>query len=294
MEMHQVRYFLAVCECLNFTRAAEACHVAQPSLTKAIQKLEDELGGPLFRRERNRTHLTDLGRLVRPHLERLQESARIASLEAEGFRSLERAGLTLGVMTTINPQRLVPFLDSFRRRLPNLELEIDEARGQDLVERLLGGALDVALVGLPDYPERLDSRPLFRERFAVAFRKGHRFETLTSVPFSELFQEDYVLRSHCEFTDYMAALGIDRQAGVEVRYSTEREDWAQAMVLAGLGCSIMPEFLPALPGIATRVLVEPEVDRCVSLVTVAGRRFTPTLEVLLETARQFDWNAAAA
>ena len=64
MEMHQVRYFLALCETLNFTRAAQRCNVAQPSLTRAIKNLEEELGGPLFRRERNRTHLTDLGRLV--------------------------------------------------------------------------------------------------------------------------------------------------------------------------------------------------------------------------------------
>ena len=79
MEMHQARYFLAVCETLNFTRAAEQCHVAQPSLTKAIKKLEDELGGELFRRERARTHLTDLGRMMKPHLEQVVESAQRAT-----------------------------------------------------------------------------------------------------------------------------------------------------------------------------------------------------------------------
>jgi len=71
MEMHQIRYFLAVCETLNFTRAAENCNVTQPALTRAIQKLEDELGGLLFRRERHLTHLTDLGRLMRPQLEQV-------------------------------------------------------------------------------------------------------------------------------------------------------------------------------------------------------------------------------
>ena len=160
--MHQVRYFLAVCESLNFTRAAKACNVAQPSLTKAIRKLEEELGGPLFRRERNRTHLTELGRIVRPHLERITEAAAGATLEAESFLSLQKAHLKLGVMSTINPQRVIPLLDLLRRRLPNLDLELEEARGQDLVERLLEGALAVALIGLPDYPERLDSTPLFR------------------------------------------------------------------------------------------------------------------------------------
>lgn len=292
--MHQVRYFLAVCESLNFTRAAKACNVAQPSLTKAIRKLEEELGGPLFRRERNRTHLTELGRIVRPHLERITEAAAGATLEAESFLSLQKAHLKLGVMSTINPQRVIPLLDLLRRRLPNLDLELEEARGQDLVERLLEGALAVALIGLPDYPERLDSTPLFRERYTVAFRKGHRFEGMTTVPLAALDQEDYVLRTHCEFSDHMTARGLQREIGVVVRYSSEREDWVQAMVLAGLGCSIMPEFLPVMPGITTRVLIEPEVERCVSLVTVAGRRYSPTVEVLLRTASQFDWDSATA
>ena len=71
METNQVRYFLTLCRELNFTRAAELCHVSQPALTKAIKNLEEELGGELFRRERGNTHLTDLGRLVKPHFEQV-------------------------------------------------------------------------------------------------------------------------------------------------------------------------------------------------------------------------------
>jgi DNA-binding transcriptional LysR family regulator len=68
VKIQQVRYFVALCETLNFTRAAERCNVTHPSLTRAIRQLEDELGGPLLHRERNRTHLTELGRLMRPYL----------------------------------------------------------------------------------------------------------------------------------------------------------------------------------------------------------------------------------
>ncbi len=75
MEMHQARYFVALCETLNFTRAAEKCNVTQPSLTRAIKLLEDELGGPLFNRERNQTHLTELGRMMEPHLREVLEQA---------------------------------------------------------------------------------------------------------------------------------------------------------------------------------------------------------------------------
>lgn len=77
--------------------------------------------------------------------------------------------------------------------------------------------------------------------------------------------------------------------GVTIRYRSEREDWVQAMVAAGLGCSIMPESLPAIDGIGTRPLAEPEVSRMISLVTVAGRPFGPALTRMLRVAQRYDW-----
>src|SRR5439155_3241321 len=103
MEMHQVRYFLALGELLNFTRAAERCHVSQPALTRAIQTLEDELGGPLLHRERHNTHLTELGRMMRPYLQDVLEQSRKAKERARAFASLGAAPLALGVMCTIGP-----------------------------------------------------------------------------------------------------------------------------------------------------------------------------------------------
>src|SRR4029453_10951985 len=103
MEMHQIRYFLAVCNTLNSTRAAEQCHVTQPALTRAIQKLEEELGGLLFRRERHLTHLTDLGLLMKPHFGQVLSETDAARSTASSFLKLERATLKLGVMCTIGP-----------------------------------------------------------------------------------------------------------------------------------------------------------------------------------------------
>ena len=291
MEMHQIRYFLAVCESLNFTRAAEHCHVAQPSLTRAIKKLEAELGGPLFRRERARTHLTDLGRSMRPYFQQVYDACAAASSEAAALSSLERAPLRLGVMSTIAPLRLVGFLSRLRREVPSLELSPREARGTDLVEALLQGDLDIALIGLPALPEPLVARPLYEERYAVGFRQGHRFEALATVPVAELDGEDYLLRAHCEFSDYYKAMGEPVPFEVSLRHTTDREEWAQALILAGLGCSIMPEFMPMLPGVATRILVEPEVTRTVSLVTVAGRRHSPGIEAFVRLALRYDWRS---
>src|SRR5215207_9095846 len=99
MEMHQVPYFLAVAEELNFTRAAERCNVAQPSLTRAIKLLEGELGGPLFNRERANTHLS--------YLEQVYEQTREAKRQALDFVKLKKTILKLGVMCTIAPDQLV-------------------------------------------------------------------------------------------------------------------------------------------------------------------------------------------
>ena len=287
MEMHQVRYFLEVCKTFNFTRAAEGCDVAQPSLTTAIKKLEEEMGGELFRRERSKTHLTDLGKLMKPHLESIYEASQSAKADAEGFKTLKKAELTLGVMCTIGPMQMVRLLSRLREIIPNIELKIHEGTGNELVESLLEGELEVALIGMPELPERLNAIPLYSERYVVAFPKGHRFESMNQVPLSELEGEDYLFRINCEFIEHHAHLGVGELCQVNIRHQSEREDWTQALVLNGLGCSIMPEFLPFLPGIATRPLVEPEVTRTISLVTVSGRRYSPTLAKVVRLAQRF-------
>src|SRR5215831_7511303 len=103
MEMHQVRYFLAAVSELNFTKAADKCNVSQPSLTRAIKQLEDELGGDLFRRERPHAQLTELGLRMLPLLKQCYESALSARSLASAIKKGEVGSLRLGVSTTIDP-----------------------------------------------------------------------------------------------------------------------------------------------------------------------------------------------
>ncbi len=293
MEMHQVRYFLALCESLNFTRAAEACNVAQPSLTKAIKKLEEEFGGELFRRERNQTHLTDLGKTMRPHIENIHAASEAARADADGFRSQDDVTIKLGVMSTIGPTQMIDFIARLKQDIPQLDLCIREAPGKDLVTALLEGEIEAGLIGLPELPDRLHALPLYTERYMVAFAKGHPFEKKNVIPVNDLHQQEYLKRIHCEFSDHFEALGAPNDFQVDIRYASEREDWIQAMVLAGMGCCIMPEFLPSLPGIASRPVVDPEVSRTISLVTAAGRPHTPALGAMSRLARRYPWPSAA-
>jgi DNA-binding transcriptional LysR family regulator len=168
MELFQVRYFLALARTLNFTRAAETCNVSQPALTRAIQRLEEELGGPLLHRERNLTQLTALGRAMLPHLEAAHAAAEAAAAQAAAFQRREGEPLRLGIDSTLSVRILAPVLGELRTRIESFEVDLTEAASTDLLERLMAGELDSAILVEPRKPpERLNGWRLFRERYVV-------------------------------------------------------------------------------------------------------------------------------
>ena len=294
MELHQIRYFLALCDTLNFTRAAEHCNVTQPALSRAIRSLEQEVGGLLFRRERGLTHLTDLGRLVRPRLEQAMREMEAVREAAKSFLNVEQASLRLGIMCTIGPLRFAGFLSQFRTENPGIELALIEGVPEALSNLLEAGDIDVAVMGTADaFPERFNLQPLYSERYVLAFCAGHRFARLNAVPLRELDNEPYLWRINCEHSDHFRDVG--KACGVRWRtvYSSEREDWIQIMVGAGLGVTLIPEFSAVLGGVQTRPVIDPPVEREVALVTVSGRRFSPAVARFVAAVKAYRWPRAA-
>ncbi len=291
MEMHQVRYFLAVADTLNFTRAAEHCHVSQPALTRAIQQLEEELGGLLLRRERKLTHLTDFGRLIEPHLRQLSADAEAAKTTAKKFLNLQEAQIRLGVMCTIGPARFMGFLAAFRAANPGCEITLVEGVPKGLSDMLLEGQLDLAVMAQPDpFNERLNVLPLYRERFCIAFPTGHRLEQQNRIQISDVVGETYLRRINCEYRDYLADHLRQQGLAVRVGFQSEREDWIQMMVAAGFGVCLLPEFSPTIPGVRTQPVTDPEVVREVSLASMSGRRFSPAVLTFMRAIRAHDWS----
>jgi LysR family hydrogen peroxide-inducible transcriptional activator len=294
MEMHQIRYFLAVAETRNFTRAAELCNVTQPALTRAVQKLEEELGGLLLRREHSLTHLTDFGQLIRPHLEQLAANAEAAKSTAKQFLKLENASISLGVMCTVGPARFMSFLGEFRKSHPGCEMTIVEGVPARLADLLIEGRLDVAIMAQPNaFSDRLDVLPLYSERFCVAFPTGHRLQEKNAVSILDVRGETYLRRINCEYGDHLAEQCRERGFSVEVGFQSEREDWIQMAVAAGFGVCFLPEYSPTIPGVQTRV-VAPEVSREVALVSIAGRRFSPAVASFTRAIRRYQWPAESA
>ncbi len=294
MEMHQVRYFLAVAETLNFTRAAEQCHVSQPALTRAIQQLEEELGGLLLRRERKLTHLTDFGRLIEPHLRQLFADAEAAKTTAKRFLNLEEAQIRLGVMCTIGPARFMGFLAAFRGANPGCDITLVEGVPTGLSEMLLQGELDVAVMAQPEpFSERLEILPLYRERFCIAFPAGHHLEQQNRIRIVDVAGETYLRRINCEYRDYLAERLREHGLATRVGFQSEREDWIQMMVAAGFGVCFLPEFSPTIPGVRTQPVTDPEVVREVSLASMSGRRFSPAVLTFMRAIRSHDWSPSA-
>jgi DNA-binding transcriptional LysR family regulator len=199
MEMHQVRYFLAVANTLNFTRAAEECHVAQPSLTRAIKLLEFELGGDLFRRERPHAQLTELGQRMVPPLKQCYESALGARSLASSFKSGDVCAITLAVSHTIELEILLPHLRELVRHFNKLEVNLVRGTGAEIVEFLKKGDADLAIAAeFGDGWDRLDTWPLFTETFVLLVNKDNRFSSRKNINIGELRHEQFVKRTHCE------------------------------------------------------------------------------------------------
>jgi DNA-binding transcriptional LysR family regulator len=287
LELHQVRYFLALCRTLNFTRAAEACNVTQPALTRAIQRLEDELGGPLLYRERSLTQLTPLGRAMMPHLEAMVRAAETVS-HAAATLSRQTPVLRVGLVDGLSAGLIAGSLAELERRFPGLELHLQSDDQKPLIESLLLGETDAAvLIDDDNLPERLDRWKLLYEGCRAVFLQGHPFEQEPCVKLSALAAET-VVRG-----DGWGAAWL-RLGGETYRLHASSWDQAQHMVAVGLGVALLPQHVAVLPGLLGRPVPEVGDMRAVVLVAVNGRMYSPALDGFLKLNRAKGFAASIA
>ena len=290
MEMHQLRYAIAAARTLSFTRAAEQCHVTQPALTAAVKKLEAQLGGPLFHRERNRLRLTEFGRQMEPLLAGVLERAEAERSAAESLRLLNQPPVRVGVMPTLGPVRLAAFLASFERSHPGVEVAIREGRPAELAAWLEADALDAAILNPLDAPgEVWRVEPLYTERYVVPLPADHPLRARDALALGDLAGQPYVDRLACEMRERVMAVCGQRGVELYARFRSEREDWVQAMVAANLGFAFMPEHSITHPGAIQRPLADPVVERTVALATMPGRPHAPAVAAFMRAARSFRW-----
>jgi DNA-binding transcriptional LysR family regulator len=290
MEMQQVRYFVTLTQVLNFTRAAELCNVSQPALTRAIQQLEHELGGPLFHRERGNTHLSELGRMMLPYLTNIHDQSKAAREHARAASRLEKSTLKIGAMCTIGPQLVTELIIRFRTAHPDVELVLVDGGAPRMIEQLEAGELEIAVVGIPEeLPETLHKLPIFEEPFVIVLPPNHRLVGHNPVCAAELHEEPYVSRTNCEV--YTAVKKDLNSRGIFMRkvFSSTRDDWVQGMIKAGLGLGFFPEYAVTDPDLVVRPLVDPAYSRTIHLATVRGRPHSPAVGAFVQEARRYPW-----
>ncbi|MBX7146757.1 MAG: LysR family transcriptional regulator [Alphaproteobacteria bacterium] len=291
MEMYQIRYFLAVCETLNFTKASEKCFITQPSLTKAIQKLEEVLGGRLFNRTKNSVQLTELGHIMQPHLAELYNSAKQAQEQAKKFLSNQTIKLTVGIMCTLAFEPLIPILTEFQDKHPNIELHFEQGTLEKLVNDLDREEIDLALMASPyEFSKRFTSTFLYKEDFVIACPSKHPLSGQRNLSLKDLDGENYVARKNCEYTNYIDDLLDNLKISLPVKHATEREDWIIQMINAGMGITFMPLNSCLFAGLSYATLADQPLTREVQAITITNKENTLSIKSFLDYITHHNWH----
>ena len=241
MEMQQLRYVVAVARAGNFSRAAEQCHVTQPSLSQQIQKLEDELGERLFDRMKREVKLTSHGKVFLRRAIRILEEVDAAKREAADAQDLLRGTLTIGVLPTIAPYLLPAALAEFTKKFHGVEIIVHEDTTTRLLKLAHGYEIDFALVSQPIQDERLEVRQLFTEELLLALPPGHPLARKRSVTVADLAGESLIVmkEGHC-LGDQVLDFCDRRDVKPKISFRSAQLETVQALVAAGLGISLIP------------------------------------------------------
>ncbi len=290
MNLRDLKYLVALADSGNFARAADACHVSQPTLSTQVKKLEDELGVQLFERTSKRVVPTAAARDV-------IAQARVVLAEAEQLRALARGAadpfsgaLRLGVIPTLGPY-LVPYLlPKIRGTYPKLRLYLREALTAELLAQVRAGKLDACLVALPIADQGLETEPVFREPFLAALPASHPLAKKKKLRQSDLTGEQILLleEGHCLRDQTLAVCGARR--GAEDDYPATSLETLRQMVAAGVGITLMPALATRASAIGKRLLVfrpfsDSTPNRLIALVWRRGYARTAVMHALAELTR---------
>ena len=244
MEIHQLEYFIAVAETGGFSRAAERCNVAQPSLSQQIMKLEKEIGHPLFDRLGRKVALTDVGHQLLPRanaiLGELQNiKVEIQTEVQEGF-----GALTVGFIPTVAPFVLPRVIRRFSQDFPNATLEVHEGLTDELIQKIVEAELDVGITSLPISNKLIHTEELLTESLLVASTPKFDIISRASIHVKELDNFPFIALSevHC-LGEQVQTFCYQQDLDLNIVCHTSQLTTVQNCVALGLGVSLVPQAL---------------------------------------------------
>ena len=283
IDRYQLRYFLAVVEAGNFSRAAVQVNVTQPTLSVGIAKLEAGLGAKLFLRNSQRVHLTEPGVRFLAHARAIERE--FSHLEGISARpSANQPVIRLGVLTSLPTRLLEAIVGRNQAAAEPLPIEIVEGSERDLVGRLQRRRIDLALTLIRPDSARFRQAPLFSEGYALAMAESHPLAGAASLEAEALSDSVMIVRRHCEALAETSRHFTER--GVRPRFSfrTTNDERALAMVRAGLGVTVMPESFRE-PGVVRPALEGFELRRTIGLLLPEEGASGPPENPLIGTIR---------
>lgn len=246
MEIHQLRYFVAAAEAGSVSRAALRCHVAQPSLSQQLRRLEETLGAELFDRQARGVVLTDAGRALLPRARRILAEIHDAETNLERDVDEGRGMLTVGAIPTMAPYLMPPALGRLRKELPACELVLREDFTDSLIEALLDNQLDCAITSVPIDHELLRADEIGREELVVVVPEAMQVGDGSSISLAELRDQPLIRleEMHC-LSQQVEQFCTARRLATHIVCRTTQLETIQAFVSFGVGISIVPEMAAA-------------------------------------------------
>lgn len=246
MELHQLRYFVAVAQTESFSRAATLCHVSQPSLSQQIGKLEKQLGRKLFDRLSRRVALTDAGRVLLNQAGMILSAVEDAEKRLRDADDFQDSRLTVGAIPTIAPYMLPTTLQQFSQSFPDVELTVHEDVTTHLTSALVAGEVDVALMALPLDDERIETETLFSEPLLLALPPGHALSRRKRITAEHLNDERFIVLGdmHCLGEQVLSFCRVN-SCGPRIGCRSAQIATIEQLIVSGHGISLLPEM--ALP-----------------------------------------------
>jgi LysR family transcriptional regulator, hydrogen peroxide-inducible genes activator len=274
MELHQLRDFVAVANLGNFHEAAKHCHVAQPSLSRAIQRLEVEVGETLFVRTKRRVTLTPAGQLLYQRAKRIIAEIVEAKREVAETSGLRKGIVSVGVLPTIAPFFLPRAVSQFTEACPGVEIVIHEGTADDLLRLVENCELDLSIVTAPVKDDHLESRELFTEQLLLTVPSNHLLAVKEDVRLVDLDKERFILMKDGPHPgDYIVKFCQDNGVVPQIVLRSSQIETIQSLIMAGLGISLIPQMAKIngrIP-LVYRPLDKPKPTRTVGVVLRKGK-----------------------
>jgi LysR family hydrogen peroxide-inducible transcriptional activator len=243
MELHQLRYLIAIAKNGNFSRAAEQCHVSQPSLSQQIQKLEEELGEKLFNRLKRCVVLTAAGEALLPRATRIVNEVEAARHDVADASDLVRGHVNIGVLPTVAPYLLPRVLSVVARQCPGIDVLIHEEPTAQLLRMAGACEIDLAIVSLPIQDDRFIVETLLDEELLLAVPPDHPLSRKRTVQLTDLEGERFILMKEGHCLGDQALRFCERQdLTPSIAFRSAQLETIQALVSAGVGISLIPEM----------------------------------------------------